>query len=401
MAELLLRVGSPDRALLGGLMLGAVPPPALPDRVVVDAHVAASTDALSAIARTAGVPFMVDPQTHYLQDRQHSADAWSLLTFATPAALTPADLGPARQQQLIEQALAFQLEHGATQLIVPGVHIEGSDDGWTQVQLGLLRRARRYLDRERIRLPVSAPIHLSWRLLAMPVWEQALEPLRRAALELGAAELLLAAGKSDKGVRPDDRLADLIAVIAHLRRDLPVVAWQQGTLGEACVAGGAAGYECGIGWRETCDLRGASAGHRSAPATDPPLGRRPVYVHRLRRSLPARSVEALSAYPRLRALLTCPDYDCCPDGASTLLGDARHHAVLARARSMQTLSLIQRQSWRWASLATDTEQGLLLAERINRLAGTNTAVNRVDTGALRAIHDQALVRRRSRRRLAA
>ena len=36
-----------------------------------------------------------------------------------------------------------------------------------------------------------------------------------------------------------------------------MLAWQQGLLGEACVALGARGYETGLGWREACDLRKA------------------------------------------------------------------------------------------------------------------------------------------------
>lgn len=99
------------------------------------------------------------------------------------------------------------------------------------------------------------------------------DPLLAALDALQPAEVALAVSKIDQGAHPEDRLADLYAVIERLRRRrLPVLMWNQGTLGEACVAAGAAGDETGIGWRERCDLRAGMSDYRphrpaaSAPA---------------------------------------------------------------------------------------------------------------------------------------
>jgi hypothetical protein len=78
---------------------------------------------------------------------------------------------------------------------------------------------------------------------------------------------------------------DLVLMIERLRRNYPVIAWQQGHLGEISVAAGALGYECGIGWREGCDLGTAMNAHRKSPSSGPRAAR-PVFVPKLGRSIP-------------------------------------------------------------------------------------------------------------------
>lgn len=65
---------------------GVAPAPHRPARLVVDAHVplSAAGGDLARAARGAGVPFLIDPETIYLQDSQHAGAPWSQVPFALP-----------------------------------------------------------------------------------------------------------------------------------------------------------------------------------------------------------------------------------------------------------------------------------------------------------------------------
>jgi hypothetical protein len=400
MAELLIRAGAADAALLERIFDGSgrAQQRWLPDRIVVDAHVAAVTPRIAATARHAGVPLVIDPQTYYLQDSQHAADPWAALPFADPTAYAPADLSAStRQDRLVADCLEYQLAGGATMLIAPYLHVEQPDDGWALVQAGLWRSTRRYLDQQGMRLPVIAVMALGWRVLERHTWSAVLWPLRRALRELTPDEVALAASKVDSGAHPDERLVTLEATIRALTPHFPVIAWNQGTLGEAAVAAGASGYETGIGWRERCDLR-ARMGDRRAPG-DLGGGPRPVYIEALKRSIPKTSVESLLAHARIGPELVCLDLGCCPGGRRDLLHDMRHHAIVRRARALHDLSSTARTTWRWSQLATGAAAGL--AARINGAAEAAPALSRIDTAALSAIHTVADSRRQGGRRRSA
>lgn len=399
MAELTARFGGDDVALLrrvlGVTSTGAGP--AAPHRVVVDAHVLPGHPEIAALTRIAGVPLLVDPQTYYLQDWQHPADPWACLPFGNASIATPADLGSrAVLDQLVAACIDFQLEHGATVIMAPYVHIEGPDDGWLRAQLALWQASSRYMDAHQHHLPVIAVVALGWRLLHRPSWAAVLEPLVAGIEKLGAGEIALAASKVTLGAHPAQRLADYLATINRLRRVAPVTAWAQGVWGEVSVAGGAVGYETGIGRRERCDLRTAMTEHRTAPDTKDRRGPRGVYIPQLGRSVPKRSLESMFTDRRLGAQLVCTDPACCPMGRQSLLGDARTHALTSRRAGLMEQQRISRPSWGWNRLAVHADGALDLAARIAVAGQRNPAITRVDTGALQAIkavadhHRQAL-----------
>jgi hypothetical protein len=396
MAELVIRVSGQDAALIDRLYgcRGIPAAPRRPDRLVVDAHVAATHPEIANTARRAGVPFLVDPLTHYLQDVQHAADPWATLPFADPHAHTPADLASAQLlERLVAECLSFQVAHGASALIAPYVHIDRADDGWLDIQRRLLTHTRRFLDHNDVHLPVLAVFGLGWRLLDRVSWPAALNPLLDAAELLGTARVALAAAKVDQGVHPERRLSDLLAAIGHISVRYPVLAWNQGNLGEACVAGGAFGYEVGIGWRERCDLRSASAAHRQPPTGG--AGARPVYVASLRRSIPKPSLRTLLTNRILLPDLACPDLSCCATGPSALLLDARAHTIITRARTLAELDAAGTTAWKWQLLTQLSERGLQIAERINAASGHHETVSRIDTAALAATYAVAAAKRRS------
>lgn len=402
MAELLARFSGSDSALLERVLSAARHGDgAAPDRVVVDAHVVDREPRFATLSRAAGIPLVVDPQTHYLQDEQHPGDPWAQLSYADPSAWTPRDLSsPGRQDALVAGAIEYQLSQNATAVLAPYVHIERDVDCWLDVQLALWRRTRRYLDRQNLAPPVVAVAAIGWRLLDRARWVTGVGLMTPVLRDMGADEIALAASKVDQGARPDERLAGLVAAIQELRRYAPVLAWNQGIFGEAAVAAGATGYETGIGWRERCDLRSAAASHRRPPQTAN-FGARPVYVPALRRSLPKRTLRALLE-SRVGPQLLCMDYRCCPDGAASLLGDARAHALRQRAHDLHLLDRIDRPDWLWQRLADNSDAALQLAERVNKLADRRDDLTRIDTSALRATQAIANNRRQTlgRRRAA-
>jgi len=400
MAELLVRFGDSDVALLERV-LAAPAAQARPDRVVLDATVSAVQPRFSSATRRAGVPLLVDPLTYLLQDFQHAAAKWAHLPYARAAAASPSELqSPVRQAELVSSCIDHQLGLGATAIIPPYVHIDRIDGGWLDVQVGLWRRTRRYLDQQDLALPVVAVTAVGWRLLSRNCWPAGANRLLSSILDLGADEIALAASKVDQGSHPDQRLVDLVATIDHMRSHRPVLAWRQGLLGEAAVAAGARGYETGLGWREVCDLGRAMTADRRPVSPDAAFGVRPVYIPVLGRSIPKRSLEVLLG-TRLSPQFLCMDYQCCPEGQLSLLGDARAHALTSRARSLHALDCVDRHAWRWRRLADCAADGLELAGRINRLAESRPAIKTVNTNALTAIQAVADNRRQTLRRRAA
>jgi hypothetical protein len=348
-----------------------------------------------------GVPVLIDPQTYFLQDRQHPADPWASLPFGTAEALTASDLSdPAEVDGLIETCVTYQLDHGATQLVAPYVHVEKGYEAWADVQALIHRRLRRYIDRNALGFKIVAPVALSWSLLPVTRRASAFDVIVEGLQDLAPDEVALAASKADEGVRAWERTFDFASAISVLADVAPVIAWQQGALGELAVAAGAIGYETGIGWRERCKLREAAAAHRQ-PAVPAPIGARPTYVQRLMRSLPRPTLAAAVQHPALVAELTCLNGDCCPEGRSALTHDAREHSVLARARSLQGLASIDSPRWRWHDLEERATRGLALARRLNLLADRDDRAKHVDQRGLEAIQVVAHAQQRRAPRRAA
>lgn len=403
MAELLIRASSQDGALLRRIygFDGQPPAPARPDRIVVDAHVPLGSrgTGIAATARRAGIPLLIDPQTFYLQGIQHPDDRWARLPYGRAEMWTPeqaADLFAL--DELIAQTVEHQVTHDATAIIPPYVHIDRPTSPWIAVQAQMWQHTRRLLDREGISLPVTAVLALGWRALDPLQGAASLAPVFAALAQLGPHEVALAASKVDQGVRPQDRLMDLVLIVERLRQEHPVIIWEQGRLGEVGIAAGAIGYECGIGWREGPDLGTAANSHRRPQQPGPRP--RPVYIPTLGRSIPKRSLQALREHRDIWMTLVCPEPDCCSAGGQDLLADARVHTIVQRVRRLQQIAQVDRPVWRWQHLAEMADAGLELANRINRRAATSPTISRVDTHALSAIGAVSHTRRldtRSRR----
>lgn len=384
MAELLIRAGFQD-ALMLPRVLGADVDGLPRVRVVVDAHVAGRRPEIAAAANVAGAPLLIDPQTYLLQDHQPIGDPWCRLPFGVPGKLEPRDMSARRIDELIESVAQLQLERGATAIIPPYFFLGGRELGWAEIQVAVWTRTRRILQTMGVQLPVLAIASLDWKRLRGAGALARGDALDRALRGLRPSEVAVSSSKSHLGARPEGRVLDLCASIGKLREIAPVIAWQQGLLGEACVIAGAVGYETGIGQREGLDM-GSTLASRRAAAEDGPRGARPVFVRGLMRSIPKRSVEALSDMPQLWASIFCGDAECCAPSGQTMLRDARAHAVLSRRKSLADLTSVRQQAWRWGALADRSALGLQLAERINRARSMSNDISRVDGTALRGMN---------------
>src|ERR1700677_1542321 len=87
MAELLIRASMNDHLVVSDLLAPAAAsglarrrPPI--DQLVADAHVAEARPMLSEVAQSAGVPYLVDPNTPFLQTEVADDDRWAELPFA-------------------------------------------------------------------------------------------------------------------------------------------------------------------------------------------------------------------------------------------------------------------------------------------------------------------------------
>lgn len=295
MPELMIRPSHNDhrvvRSLLSGSFDGAGPPIG---GLVLDAPLAAREAAYRHHASTAGVALLIDPLTHLAQSAQPAEDSWARLRLAPTRALSPAELqtGSGEMRTLVMRTVDFQIDHGATAVIPPYVMLGNVGDGWLDAQIALLDATAGYLLSSGFTLPIWCVLALSWRLLSRQTWPAVLSPLLCAAGRLEPAYIGLAATKVTDGVRPAERLAALLAVSAHVGRTHAVLGWRQGRVGEAMVADGAAGYETGIGWRETCDLRADMRSRQSAASGG---GYRPRYVASIRRGVDPRVLSRQSA----------------------------------------------------------------------------------------------------------
>lgn len=400
-AELTLRVGGGDEDFvreLFGLTPGVRPAPHVPARLVVDAHVPlGSGAAIASAAREAGVPFLIDPETHYLQDEQHLGAPWCRTPFGDPLTHQPIDLMAVEvQDRLVADVINYQISHGASMLIAPYIHIERADSRWPEVQAELWQRTAAYIREAQINLPIIAVVAVGWRCLHPLRGFPQLSAMWDALADLDPAEIAIAASRVHEGAKPQDRIAELLIAVRNLAANYKVTMWQQGLLGELCVVAGAAGYETGIGWREKCDLQSRKAGHRRPPTPGAHPAPRPIYIRELGRSVPKSRLKLAHGKRRVWSKLVCPFPDCCAPAGDDFLHDARRHSVIARARELTHLDATNATSWRWNYLTQRTLEGIELARSINALAPSTSSTPAIDMKSLLAIHEISNARRNRR-----
>lgn len=399
-AELSLRVGAQDEVFLRnlfGLTPGIRRAPWLPDRLVVDAHVPLSAPGLAGVARAAGRPYLIDPETYFLQDDQHPSSPWARIPFGISHEVTAFEWADERfRQALVKSVIDYQLDHDATMVIPPYLHLDTPDSPLIEIQADLLRKSAHYLRARDIHVPVLVVVALGWRCLHPTQGVPALAEVWAATAALDPTEIALAASRVHLGKSAPDRIAEFLTLIRSLSATYKVTAWQQGLLGELALVEGAAGYETGVGRREQCDLQSRKTQYRR-PGGDA-VTPRAIYLDAVARSVPKRRLEIAARNGRLWRRLVCTDPDCCTPGGTDLLGDARRHTLITRAKRLATLDAMGNTRWQWNDIADRTTAGLNLGEQINRLAPRSPATPGIELSALAAVREVAEARRHRRGR---
>lgn len=396
--SLFVRAGRNDNLLVeelvapatAGLHLG----PRVPMRaLVLDATTAASSSAFRTTAEGAGLPVLIDPLTTLLQDEQEPDQAWTRLPFAASRPTTPSDYGTAGAiDDLINQTMSFQLEHGASVLIPPYFHAKSPDDPWFHLQLKVLTRTAAYLQAEGIELPV-APVLAGalQRFGPQTSWTSGVDQFLRRLdrLHVRYVPLALSASRPPNG-DTSARLGNYLATTRHVAQAVPTIAWRQGQYGLAAVAVGAIGYQTGPGTDEKCDLPGFNRGRRPRKkdenAKGPFVTQKRIYFSQFGRSLSRAAAETLLNHNVLRGTLTCREpVTCCPDGATSMLDKWRQHALRTRGRELDKLQAMPDAIWRLNYIAREAEHATADARAANQVLEAAGVADRVPEGSFRAL----------------
>jgi hypothetical protein len=392
-SELLIRPGYNDHEVVADLLAPGGAATLLPgrsapiDRLVVDAHIAKRRPQFAAAAAAAGVPFVVDPLTHFWQGELRHSDSWASLPYGRDEELTPQALAhPLAREELIAQVIDCELDLGATLVVPPYVYARTPEDAWFSRQLELIDATANRLRRLGLRLPMFVVLVVGHQGFAAPTaWGKGIDRFARLARDCGAAAI----GLSLSPAKPNDgynKVAATFATTARVKQvsGLPTFAWRQGIFGASLTAAVADGYETGIATSEACDIPAALAARR--PRDKRSKGGNPpgIYIDVLGRSVQAK-VGRVLLDSAIRSKVMCDDERCCPDGPSSTKARPREHAVRMRARNLATLDALPHISWRLHQVGKDASAGSTLATQANQILENAGLTERLPTQGLESV----------------
>ena len=389
MADLLIRAAMNDHNVVNDLLApGAGPRLArkpLIGQLVADAHVADARPVLAEMARAAGVPFLVDPDTTLLQSEVGRDDKWARLPFTAPEALGPHQIDGA---DLVAGVVEFQLEKGATVIIPPYFYASSPADPWFLLTLALLDRTADYLDRHDIRLPIQAVFCGQLQSFGTePTWTAGIDRFVKRANGVRASSVALCLSPAGAAGDGYGKVMLLFETAIRVRRHgLRTVAWRQGVYGPALVAAGLDGYECGMGTGEQTDMvRRQSSRKPRDGATTSGVGAG-IFIETLGRSVPRRVGQLLLGNVAMRPKVMCDHESCCASVAVTL-DRSRHHAVRTRARGLADLMDQPHRRWRLHHVSRQAAAAATLAVQANKVLAAEGAKERVKPRSLEALAD--------------
>lgn len=393
--ELLVRAGRNDHTVMEKLCApasaGLWPRHRLPlSGLVADAQVAAARPQLRKTAAAAGIPFYVDPLTPLLQDEQAPGHPWARLALGDGERHAPADFDHfAVQDELVERTVDFQREHGATAVIPPYFYSPKRGDAWFELNIALLARTARYLERADISLPV-VPVFAASLMEYGPRkgWASGMDRFLAATDALDVRYVALSWSAASPGHENEAKLAHLLTATRRAADHGPVLAWRQGLYGLASSAVGAAGYECGAAQAERCHYPDYLRNRR--PSDHPsggPRGSASVYLSTFGRSVSRPVGTALLASSSLRGSLICTDPEaCCADGVDSMVTDWREHAVRNRARELAHLERMPHSpAWRLTSVGQAAERARADARLANTVLSDQGLKERLPESTFRAL----------------
>jgi hypothetical protein len=340
-------------------------------RLVVDAHVVARRPQFAEAAAEAGIPFLVDPWTPFLQGELREADPWAALPYGTAERVEAAQYSSG-SRDFVRRVVDFELEHEATAVVAPYPYVTEPTDEWFGVALRWLEETRAYLDEERIGLPLIGV--MCGQLLkfgAERTWAEGLNRFAAKMRRVQAHGVALCLSPIGNGKESYNKLLRFFLTADRLQRlaRMPTFAWQQGMYGPALVAAGLDGYATGIGISEQTNISSNLAARRPPKNGEQPGrgGSAGVFLDPLGKSLNRRAATALLSDPTMRAKLMCTDERCCPNGITSTMEHPREHAVRTRQRELLTLDGLPARAWRLNHIATQAQAGLTLAHQANKV----------------------------------
>jgi len=390
MATLLIRAGMSDHLVVGDLLAPGAGPrlasrrPAI-SQLVADAHVAAARPVLADHARAAGIPYVIDPDTPFLQSSVDPEDRWVKLPFAQAEAMTPQNL---RLDELIESVIEFELDQGATVIIPPYFYASSPADPWFHLTVRSIQRTVGYLQEARIQLPLSPVLCAQLQSFsAQTAWDVGLDRFAAAVLDAGASSMAICLSPAGAGTDGYGKVMRLFQAAGRTKEHgLTVLAWRQGIYGPALVAAGLDGYECGLGTGEQTDI--ARRQFSRKPQTDGKhasgSGGAGIFIETLGRSVPRRVGKVLLGDVGMRPKVMCDDEGCCPSVAATI-DNSRHHAVRTRARTLTELAAQPHRRWRLNHIARHASAAATLAAQANRVLATEGTNQQIQSRNLDAL----------------
>lgn len=355
MADLLIRAAMNDHVVLGDLVAPSIRP--LPSgrrplvgRLVADAHVAAARPALADIARGAGIPYLIDPDTTLMQSEVAETDKWTNLPYGVAEPVAAEDLNC---DELAEQVVEFQLEQGATAVIPVYFYASSPTDPWFKRSLDMIEATADYMRAHQIRLPMMPMFCGQLQSFAVQArWESGIDRFTDLVLDVEAKSAALCLSPCGEGSDGYGKVARLFGVAGRVKESgLEVIAWRQGVYGLGLVAAGLDGYECGMGTGEQTQVTRRQSSRKPRLDSDSGGGGGAgIYLETLGRSVPRAAGQILLANLGTRAKVMCDDESCCPSVAETL-DQSRQHAVRARSRQMTELLAQPHASWRLNDVA--------------------------------------------------
>lgn len=307
------------------------------DRVVVDASAAARQQDLISSLAEAGAELILDTNVAELSAPGRFSGAAKSAPWANPASiLTPDDLLPNANRDVIGQIARFAVRHGYHAVLAPTHILEGSPDPLFGVDREATIALRKALDAEGGRsIEINYLLNITYASLR--------DPAQRRAFIAGLTDLPFSnlwprvsgfgADATPMGLR-----RYIAAMMDFIRLGRPIVADGVGGLaGMAIAAFGAAGGIChGVAEKERFD---SSAWNK--PPKEGGGGReRRVLIAGIDRLLSLKQVEALMAAPGARKLLSCQDRSCCQHGLDDMLKDPKAHYLRQRTRQIDDIAAV-------------------------------------------------------------
>lgn len=389
MAELLIRAAMNDHLVVGDLLAPATGPRRASrtspiDQLVADAHVAEARPTLSDVAEGAGVPYLVDPDTPFLQTGVAADDRWAQLPFAQAGPVAPDAVDTAR---LAAEVVEFELDKGATTIIPPYFYGASPTDPWFILSLRLIDETAAYMRENDVRLPLLPVLCAQLKSFGNHLqWSVGLDRFIDRVKGGGTSSAALCFSPAGSGMDGYGNVRRLFDATRHITDDgLRAIAWRQGIYGPALVAAGLDGYECGIGTGEQANVsRQQSSRKRRDDGGHSSGGGSRIFIETLGRSVPRRVGQILLGDTAMRPKVTCDDEGCCPSVSATL-DKPREHAVRSRSRLLAGLVGQPATRWRLNHIAREATLAATLATQANRVLEAAGVKERIKIRNLEAL----------------